>query len=117
MSIFYTDHFCPTKFTPRKKRVNRNKFLTFKVLNGHKKQKTTCFVFPQTFDIITQIYLPYLRHFATLVAATFSDFEQSGQYILTVIQSSMYRTRYKYFFHELPRTHTHDTCTNFCMEA
>ena len=69
------------------------------------------------FDIITQIYLPYLRHFATLVAATFSDFEQSGQYILTVIQSSMYRTRYKYFFHELPRTHTHDTCTNFCMEA
>ena len=31
VAIFYTDHFCPTKFTPKKK------FLAFKVLNGHKK--------------------------------------------------------------------------------
>ena len=34
-------------------------------------QKTTCFLFPKTFlpqlfDIFTQIYLPYLKHFATL---------------------------------------------------
>ena len=38
MSIFYTVYFCPTKFTPIKKRVNRDKFLTSKVFNGHKKQ-------------------------------------------------------------------------------
>ena len=86
MSIFYTDHFCSTKFTPKKKRVNCNKFLTFRILNGHKKQflgqkyqklylegcleekchcscaqKTTCFVFPQTFYPNVLIFLHRYR--------------------------------------------------------
>ena len=82
--IFLHRSFLSNQTYPKKKRVNRDKFFTFKVINWHKKQilgqkyqtfilkavlkknatvvvkvcpKTTCFVFPQTFYPNFSIFL------------------------------------------------------------